>query len=1069
MNYDKYKLTTYKSFTVPAGFVKGELSPYEAVDYLTKIGLLEEGISFYTSLKSVQIPAGFSVTTPRGDTLPGGRFIPGFPHLHDWSEFQDYVQSHPEANWQISQTEEGEAEIPNEETVQNFVNDMTSAISQSLQDGDLDRANALVDEYEKDGMGLLDKSQHEKFQQNIDELKQIMGAYNSKETEDKVKEDIPHQHYEAMKTALEEFDSLRTLVSPMVMGRESSDTSALQVTSKYRKKEAGDTYDLNLLYGSLTALGETDAAATLVPLLNQSKKSMNLDFKNVFPFLKTMSTHDVLDFMTDLTRVYQKGGSNEEKAATGALYIKEFVANQEKVEGKKEAMSVEAIQKRLQEHSAELSRQVAATTNARSGVQVGVHTLVGTEKTNAAKNGFDNGQSYVRGIIDLFDTPQEAAKFLDRHFRLYPKGEGKETSFQKAGMDNLDALFATHVVGPTSAAVPAIQAIYKDLNSRLDDNAAKASMSKLLGKTVGADYVGEMLGLDEETAKRFNEKAVPQLYRALEFRSDAKAELDRKLQTALERTAKEMEREGDSFYAKPAALREMAQKIAGDLEKNPVMKYNGYSSYEAAQSARDAVLLHTAFTMSSFAFSNESYENNNYSIANTFFANFLHDPEADFSSGTFFDINDPNMVLSLALGPNFRGVPYDTETNELKFEPHQLRELLSAAGYPSDDLDILKDKSVMRDVMYNFTKNDGKMSYSQMLRNSFVRLAAHMTVPPGVSRRKEGTSVFTPEEVKDMNVTSVPYNDSQKQSHSELEGVIRELFDFGSGAGIMQRLAKINHKSDRGQIGPIKQKFQENLQQKLKSINLDDEQAGVIVDYYMGELSEAIKRRQTSSQEVVDNANQAYNDAIEEGKTEKEAKEAADKVTNKYHFGYIFENMSSIAPLISHIQESGASNLRVLSPAPRRKGDYFLDNDNRQFTGFYGTAGFTWQGSDGSTHVFGSPQNRNGEAVDFSHIRFSPDYSSMDVTPYEAKMIQKGTAYAHQAAVDKSFYHIAEAMVHARKQGRGNLPSVNIREMRNINQSQNDTVEVASVDNSLDRQWKNMYTGGFAAKGEKAS
>jgi hypothetical protein len=107
----KYKLTTFKSMTVPSGYAEGNMSALDSYDYLQKMGI---GVELYQdlaleALKAIPVKRGYVVYSPnKNKEYRAPHMVPTAAGESDWDSF---MQNAPSRGWKIEEVV-GEEEEP---------------------------------------------------------------------------------------------------------------------------------------------------------------------------------------------------------------------------------------------------------------------------------------------------------------------------------------------------------------------------------------------------------------------------------------------------------------------------------------------------------------------------------------------------------------------------------------------------------------------------------------------------------------------------------------------------------------------------------------------------------------------------------------------------------------------------------------------------------------------------------------------------------------------------------------------------------------------------------------------
>jgi len=1045
--------------TVPQGYVTGELDPLSANNYLRRLGLSSDANLLLYTLKGARVAAGYKVTSPGGHVYVGGQSIIGANHL-DWESFENYVNDTGKAKgWRI---EESLGEEPAPETRVEVSSDAIQALMGAVQiefnhavgAGDYELASQVIQSYGKDAQQYLKPGEAEQFNDQISQLVTTMESYARETSVKKVSSTLSQAEISTISKVLDSSPNPSTIYLEYNDAR-----NEVMFNVKFSKKrESPHTVDGRALYAALISLGvpEQDIGGLKKVLDGDIKTQARSEFDKALPFLKDVPKDQLPIFMEGLTFALGRTLGNKsftdsfDLSLAAATYLKQYTEkNADFAEKEAATTTLDDFHKMVEQHKEQLTKVLQSEKNYSTTVNNVTEEFRRAQVVSHATNDAKKGKYFLDGLFQLFKAggygKREVQAFLDKHFifqvdkYIDPKfGERPSAKSSNLSEGDVESLFENYAMVPRRASVPGLRSIYKDLVKKMPtkNTGLLSDIRHFLAPHGGNQRFATMMdGLNIELAMDQDKDAVYDVLATALTSSlpPGSRSMSSTIDSGLRKGLKSLVAEGRILGYDEGNLTEVAATLREGLSGNQLLEKHASALSSSASRAfvSYAITNLSSHLMSAFS----SPEDKNYEIFSDFSSNFLDDIRPNAFLGTLESGQYRERVLSMLLPSVFTGVPYQMETGNLRWENTQARDLLIAAGYDGNDLESLNDKQVLSDVLLTHSLSGGKMSYTQQLRNSFVRTLGQLPNYVVDNGRGVPPKLFTKEEVADADISSVPYMTSEKNSSDTVRGYADKVLGSGNN-NIIARLANITNQTldeAKPQIDEVVSTFKTSLGNALSSVNSDVKDA--VISHYTTMLQ---------------NGAESFTLPRPSGA----------------RFGQRFEFLGQIGPLLSHLETTPPmeGSFRRISPS---EGSYFDDQVTTTRTGLYGIAGFSWKDRAGATHVFGNPDSQTGDAVDYSHTRISADYGTIEVVPYEVKM-EQGLAYAHQAGVSTFFRQLGETMAFAKAQRGGSLPKVILREMRNINHTQEGDIDVSTVNQSTNPVLGSIFTGGFRTEGSRA-
>jgi len=1057
-----YKLTVFKGITVPQGYASGAMDPFDAEQYLRKLGLSDDATLLLYTIKSVRVEPGFRVTSPAGHVYVGGQIIPGANHP-DWQSFEQYVSEEgQQKGWRIEETQE--AEMPDEtqqvdgQAAQALMDSVQAEFDHAVENTDYERDAQVIQGYGEDAQQFLPPEQKEQFGTQIE---QILTALNSRAREESVEKVTQTLSQVEISRISQTLDSNPDSSTVFVSYNDWKGDMDFKVNFT-KKKEGPHTVDGRSLYAALVGLGipEGNLARLKKVISGGVKTTQPIPFNSLFPFLSDVPENQRQVFTEGLTFAMGRTLENKEfndsfdLSLATATYLKQYMKKSTgQAEEQAATMALKDFRELVKNHKSQMDAILTGEKDSSSTEEDITSNFGKVQEAVPTATRDRRGQYFVEGLFQLVKDKARIRAFLDRHFTFAVDEGGTEqkelgatptAASMNLQPNQLGELFGNYILIPRQGGVARLQAIYRDLVGRDKGMLPKRNTGMLsdirhfLGPREGNEkFAGMMNTLEMRLAPGVKKEDVydhiaASITESLTLKNTAsnRGHLSHNVSTSVHDAVNSALSEGLILSYNEHNLEEGARSIRNAIVENKVIEKHAYT---LSSTANLAFTTYTVSTLSHHMLSAPSSpEDANYAIFSDFSSHFLQETIPNASIGTLESGRYRERVLSMMLPAMFRGVPYQVANGDIKWEDHQARALLDAAGYHGEDISKLQDKEVISDVLLTHTLNGGQMSYSQQLRNSLVRTLGHI---PADSRGD--TMMFTKDEVNEADISSSPYISSEPNNLDTIRGHADKI--LGSGPNNMiARLVDITNQTQKEaqpQIDALVQEFHSSFENSLTTSQMAEDVKQTLLDHYSNELkskaeSFCIPRKQGAQ------------------------------------FGQRFEFLTQLGPLMSHLETSSPAEgtFRRISP---KEGLPFDPEKGKDINGLYGMEGFTWQDKDGSIHLFGSPEGQTGDAVDYSHTKISSDYGTIEVTPYEAKM-EEGLAYAHQAGLSTFFRQLGETMKYAQARRGGALPKVTMREMRNINHTQTGQIDTSTVNQRTNPVLANIFSGGFRTEGSRA-
>jgi len=439
------KLTTLKGFVVPQGYVTGEMTDFDAFEYLSSSGLEEEASQFYFSFKAVPVPSGFVVNSPNNNTYYPGQVIPftSKDYGNTWDGFQQYVNDNPNMNWSINQFA-GDVTPDEEAQLEPFMEDVNLQLQQAFFESGASGMISVLESYEKNINSLfesekIDELTRDSFLEQINNLQNVLEMVESDSlTEKLLNSGSGLLEISKAKNILETYGVVDSTVSYRMGSKRDSSDIDINISAPGKKRKTEENRDITKLsMGLVLAKGEDGfnklKTFILDKFLEKGKSTKNFNFNDVFSMLgKNISYKDGLQFIRDIDKIIN---DSEQSSVEGAVAVAEriFLEKQRQKEKSEESLTVaEKISDASQTMSL-LSQQIYESTGSEREKLRELRSQVSME---SIKHSFQGGGLFVEAFLEHgFDI-----SFFKENFYFYKINQetNEKTFIDINDVENID-------------------------------------------------------------------------------------------------------------------------------------------------------------------------------------------------------------------------------------------------------------------------------------------------------------------------------------------------------------------------------------------------------------------------------------------------------------------------------------------------------------------------------------------------------------------------------------------------------------------------------------------------------